>query len=192
MQTHWVFGYGSLMWNPGFAYLRRERAVLHGAHRRFCVYSFHHRGTRDCPGLVLGLDRGGCCIGFAFEVAHENWAETYTYLREREQRTEVYHEVRRRVRLATGETVRALTYMVDPGHAQYAGRLPLEKQVERIMEACGESGPNPDYAINTVAHLRQAGIHDSRLERLERALRQALHENGLPRALEAGRSSDES
>ena len=122
----WVFGYGSLMWRPGFPFLERRHAHLHGYHRALCVYSHVHRGTPERPGLVLGLDRGGRCHGVAFRVAPEEAAETVQYLREREQVTAVYVERRLPVRLAGGETVAALAYVVDRGHPQYAGRLPQE------------------------------------------------------------------
>ena len=106
--TLWVFGYGSLMWNPGFVHLRAEKAVLHGAHRALCIYSTHYRGTPDKPGLVFGLKAGGSCVGMAFEVAAADREAVIAYLRAREQISMVYHEVVRPVRLASGETVGAL------------------------------------------------------------------------------------
>lgn len=178
MAEHWIFSYGSLMWNPGFEFLRREKAVLYGAHRRFCVFSYHHRGTFEEPGLVLGLDRGGSCVGFAYEVADESWTEVYAYLKDREQRTAVYREARRLIKLSDGSEKRALTYLVDERHEQYAGPLPLEQQAEMISRACGGSGPNPDYLINTVAHLRSEGIRDSQLEEVEKALLEKLANKG--------------
>src|ERR1700757_859148 len=93
----WVFGYGSLIWRPGFDYLEARRAKLIGEHRSLCVYSFVHRGTPEKPGLVLGLDRGGACRGIAFRIAGKHRAATIAYLREREQVTPVYREVKRSV-----------------------------------------------------------------------------------------------
>src|SRR5262245_12280652 len=124
----WVFGYGSLMWRPGFAYLERTEARLIGAHRALCVYSFVHRGTPERPGLVLGLDRGGACRGIAYRVAASERAETIAYLRAREQVTMVYRDTTRRVWLSNNPTrpVTALCYVVDRSHPQYAGRLTLE------------------------------------------------------------------
>src|ERR1700742_3385850 len=97
----WVFGYGSLMWRPDFAFIERIEARLIGAHRALCVYSFVHRGTPERPGLVLGLDRGGACRGIAFRVARDDWEKTVSYLRAREQVTAVYREVSRRIWLKT-------------------------------------------------------------------------------------------
>src|SRR6202451_3621097 len=110
----WVFGYGSLMWHPGFEFLERIPARLIGLHRALCVYSFVHRGTPERPGLVLGLDRGGACQGIAFRVASADRAKTIAYLRAREQVTSVYRESVRRITFK-GEPARqvpALCYVV--------------------------------------------------------------------------------
>src|SRR6201996_9483087 len=123
----WVFGYGSLMWRPGFDFVEQVPARLIGEHRALCVYSFVHRGTPEKPGLVLGLDRGGACRGIAFRVAEEKREETIAYLRAREQVTSVYREVMRSVWLENDprQRVAALAYVVERGHVQYAGRLYL-------------------------------------------------------------------
>src|SRR6202046_462272 len=125
----WVFGYGSLMWRPGFAYLERMPARLIGLHRSLCVFSYVHRGTPEKPGLVLGLDRGGMCRGITFRVAAAKRKKTIPYLRGREQVTSVYLETVRRIELEdeARRQVRALTYVVDRGHVQYAGRLSVEQ-----------------------------------------------------------------
>lgn len=171
MSDFWVFGYGSLMWNPGFAFLRSERALLTGAHRSLCVYSWVHRGTQERPGLVFGLDNGGACRGIAYQVAEETWPGTLDYLRAREQTTMVYREHRHHVELEDGGKVEALVYMVDHGHAQYAGALPLEKQLEIVQDAVGKSGRNPEYIINTAAHLEDMGIRDTGLAWLAERLK---------------------
>src|SRR5918999_590389 len=121
----WVFGYGSLMWRPGFDFVERVDARLIGAHRALCVYSFVHRGTPERPGLVLGLDRGGACRGIAFRVAAKRRPATVKYLRDREQTTAVYRELVRGIALdgKPERRVDALCYAVDRGHPQYAGRL---------------------------------------------------------------------
>src|ERR1700755_2600912 len=103
-EGHWVFGYGSLMWRPGFAFVERQPAMLHGRRRAFCIYSVHHRGTPERKGLVLGLASGGSVVGAAYRVAEAAWAETYAYLKDREQPTETYIEARVAARLDDGRT----------------------------------------------------------------------------------------
>jgi cation transport protein ChaC len=175
MTEFWVFGYGSLIWRPGFPYLERCPARLTGAHRSLCVYSWVHRGTREKPGLVLGLDRGGACRGVAFRVAPEDWDGVVAYLREREQVTAVYLERMREVRFADGSAGEALTFLVDRAHDQYAGKLDEETQFRIVADAHGQSGDNRAYVINTAAHLAELGVADAVLERLARRLK-ALEE----------------
>lgn len=172
----YVFGYGSLMWNPGFPFLRSERAILHGAHRSLSVYSHRHRGTTERPGLVFGLSRGGSCLGVAFEVAARQWPSVFDYLQEREQDRGVYREVRREVTLAGGRRVLALAYLVDERHPQFAGRLSVPQQVALIRAASGQSGRNSEYVRNTVRHLQELGIRDRTLE----AIVAALDDDGPP------------
>ncbi len=162
----WVFGYGSLMWRPGFPYLDRKPATLHGRRRAFCIYSVHHRGTYARPGLVLGLAPGGAVRGAAFRIAEADWAATYAYLLEREQPTETYVEAQVNVRLAGGARVGALTFLSDVAHPQWAGALSLERQAELIAGAAGLSGRNVDYLRDLVGHLREDGVRDRSMERL--------------------------
>lgn len=167
MEQFWIFGYGSLMWRPGFDYLRSEPALAHGYHRSLCVYSFVHRGTPEEPGLVLGLDRGGSCHGMAFAVEPEKWADTIAYLRAREQVTSVYIEKQKTIRLIqSGRHVEAITYVVDRAHRQYAGVLSDDELLTHVRRGQGVSGRCMDYVMNTVAHLREMKLHDPRLERL--------------------------
>lgn len=163
MDDLWVFGYGSLMWRPGFAFVERRIGTVRGWHRRLCVYSHHHRGTPERPGLVLGLDRGGACRGIAFRVSAADREPTIAYLREREQVTLVYREIEARVALADDHTVTALTYVVDRAHPQYAGALPREVLLSHVRQGVGVSGANPDYVLNTLAHLEELGLHDPTL-----------------------------
>src|SRR5579863_5885063 len=160
MSDLWVFGYGSLMWRPGFAFVEREVARVRGYHRALCVYSHVHRGTPEKPGLVLGLDRGGSCRGIVFRVAAAHCDETIAYLRAREQVTAVYREVTLNVELDDGRRVMALTYSVDRRHAQYAGRLALDDVARLVAQGQGVSGANPDYVCATQAHLAALGIAD--------------------------------
>lgn len=168
MSDLWVFGYGSLMWRPGFPFEEAAPARLPGAHRSLCVYSVVHRGTRRHPGLVLGLDAGGLCHGIAFRVRPGHERRTRLYLKAREQVTRVYREAMRPVTLLDGERrrVRAMCFLVDSAHPQYAGRLPLERQAHLVRRGRGRSGLNTDYVANTVLHLAELGIRDPRLARL--------------------------
>lgn len=164
----WIFGYGSLMWRPGFAYEEAVPAQLVGAHRALCVYSVVHRGSRRNPGLVLGLDAGGTCDGLAFRVRRTHARRTQQYLRAREQVTRVYREVVRPVQLLDGDAlpVRALCFLIDQCHPQYAGRLPVTEQAYLVRRGYGMSGHNRDYVANTVRHLSGMGIEEPRLNRL--------------------------
>ena len=169
----WVFGYGSLMWRPGFAFIEQVPARLIGEHRALCVYSFDHRGTPEKPGLVLGLDRGGACRGIAFRVAATQRDEVINYLRGREQTTHVYREVMRSVWLENEarERVSALAYVVDRGHVQYAGRLSLHEQLRYVRQGHGRSGNNRDYVLETVRSIEAQGFRDSPLHQLALLLR---------------------
>jgi cation transport protein ChaC len=168
MGDFWVFGYGSLIWRPGFAHVETQRARLHGYRRSLCVYSFVHRGTRERPGLVLGLDRGGSCVGLAFRVPGELRDEVIAYLRERELVTNVYLERLLKVRLAGGGTVDAVVYIVDRLHEQYAGALDAAEAAAVVRGAVGQSGINEDYVLSTLEHLEALGIRDHWLEDVAR------------------------
>jgi glutathione-specific gamma-glutamylcyclotransferase len=167
----WVFGYGSLMWNPGFAYEERRNAEIRGLHRALCIWSHVHRGTPERPGLVLGLDLGGACHGVAFRVAPENWAATVDYLRQREQVTSVYIEIVHEAALDDGRRVSALAYRADRHHPQYCGILSRERILETVRGAVGLSGANPDYVLATHDHLEELGIPDETLSWLTERLR---------------------
>ncbi|WP_244462646.1 gamma-glutamylcyclotransferase [Methyloceanibacter caenitepidi] len=176
--TLWVFGYGSLMWRPGFPFDAHTPARLEGAHRALCIYSVLHRGTPNEPGLVLGLDEGGRCEGVAFRVEPGAENDTIAYLREREQVTDVYVETYREIVLSngSGQTVRALTYVADPTHAQYAGALDIETQLRIVRAGRGQAGANIDYVLNTVEHLESLGTHDPLLFALAERLRNEMDE----------------
>jgi cation transport protein ChaC len=162
----WVFGYGSLMWRPGFAFIERQPATLHGRRRAFCIYSVHHRGTHERKGLVLGLAPGGSVRGSAYRISEADWPDVYAYLREREQPTETYVEGRVRASLSDGRRLDALAFLSDRRHPQWAGSLSLERQAELIAGAEGLSGRNVDYLADLVLHLREAGVRDRTMEQL--------------------------
>ena len=164
----WVFGYGSLMWRPGFDFEERTLATVRGYRRALCVYSHFHRGTPDKPGLVLGLDRGGSCKGVAFRVRAEAVTETLAYLRAREQVTMVYRERRLGATLADGQLIQTVAYVVDRTHVQYAGALDLAALERFVTQGVGVSGANPDYVRATYEHMLQLGIADATLGALVR------------------------
>jgi cation transport protein ChaC len=162
----WIFGYGSLMWRPGFPHVERRRAILHGRRRAFCIYSVHHRGVPEAPGLVLGLAPGGSVRGMAFRVDEADWPGTYDYLLRREQPTETYVEAWAEVRLADRRRVRALVFLSDMSHPQWAGDLDLDSQARLIANSEGLSGRNIDYLRDLVRHLRAEGVADRAMESL--------------------------
>ena len=167
----WIFGYGSLIWRPGFHYDEAYVARIVGFQRAFCIYSTHHRGNDSQPGLVLGLNRGGMCHGMAFRVSGQHRNETLRYLRAREQINGVYRETQTPIELVGhGNVHMAVTYVVETAHPSYAGRLPFQRQVQIIRNARGRSGPNIEYLINTSMHLRELSIRDRNLERLSAAV----------------------
>src|ERR1700685_572747 len=175
----WVFGYGSLMWHPGFEFLERIPARLIGLHRALCVYSFVHRGTPERPGLVLGLDRGGMCRGIAFRVAAAPRETTIAYLRAREQVTTVYLETMRRIELEehARRRVQALCFIVDRSHVQYAGRLSLNERLHLVRQGHGRSGANCDYVIETVQAVEALGYPETDLH-LPAARLLSAHQGG--------------
>jgi cation transport protein ChaC len=169
----WVFGYGSLMWRPGFRFDVRAKATVTGWRRRLCIYSHVYRGTPERPGLVLGLDRGGECVGVAFRVDARFRDPTLKYLRDRELVTAVYLETFVAVALESGETAEAVTYVADPLHHQYAPPLARERLLALVRQGVGQSGANSEYVINTRDHLAEMGIADRELEELVADLRRA-------------------
>jgi cation transport protein ChaC len=159
----WVFGYGSLMWKPGFTFQQSCHARLHGYHRSLCVYSWVHRGTQERPGLVFGLDNGGACKGIAFRFAPEQEADILAYLDARELVTDVYQRKRLMIRTDQGR-VPAWCYVVRRDHAQYAGKLSETELLARVENSEGRSGHNRDYVLSTVSHLKELGVDDAVLK----------------------------
>ncbi len=159
------------MWRPGFPYEELQTARIHGYHRSLCVWSWVYRGTQSKPGLVLGLDAGGSCIGRAFRVTSTNKIDAVNYLYEREMVTAVYVPTFLPVRLESRRQVTALTFIVDKAHAQYAGKLSAEQAAEAVLRGRGCSGDNTDYVANTVQHLDELGIRDRILHRVHAIVR---------------------
>jgi glutathione-specific gamma-glutamylcyclotransferase len=166
MLPRWVFAYGSLMWNPGFRFISHWPASVSGYHRSLCVLSYHYRGTREKPGLVLGLDKGGECQGLAYEVSAEAWEGTLAYLTAREKISDAYDERILPIRLDDGREVEALAYVMKPDHPQYAGALTADEIRQHVLQGEGLAGSCVVYVRKTLAHLREMGISDPHLEAL--------------------------
>ena len=176
----WVFGYGSLMWNPCFRYVESRRALLRGYHRSLCILSVRSRGTTDKPGLALGLDRGGSCNGFAFRVAAGDIAEARSLLWQREMPNDVYEPKLLPVRLKAGDRVPALAFVARREHRQYVGDLKPEHAAALVVQGVGASGTALDYLRKVVVHLDDFGIADCPLHRvLELAETMSVNRHGI-------------
>ena len=163
MDTLWVFGYGSLIWDPGFTVTEQEIARLEGFHRSFCMWSIHHRGTQEDPGLVLALDAAETfCDGVAFRAAEPE--ATLEYLRERELVSSAYLEEWHDITMRDGRCVSAVCYVINREHVQYCGDLTLERQAQVIASAVGGRGPNTEYLFNTAKHINDLGLPDADLD----------------------------
>lgn len=169
----WVFGYGSLLWNPGFSPVATRRAVLRDYHRSFCMLSIHHRGTVEKPGLVLALDEtaGATCTGVAFQVAQDEADAVLAMLRERELISSAYVERMLLLTLEDDTPVTALAYVINRDHEQYC-QFDLETQAQLIARSVGGRGPNPEYLYNTADHLTKMGIRDADMDWLVTRVRQ--------------------
>ncbi len=162
----WIFGYGSLMWRTGFPYLEAAPARLHGYHRCLCIYSINYRGTPDCPGLVMGLDRGGSCKGQAFKVAAEDKARVLDYLQGREMVHGVYVPRTAVIKLENGRRIPACVFITKRDHRQYAGKLGLERTAKLVRQGTGCRGSALEYLENTLEHMEAMGIKDAGLRQV--------------------------
>jgi glutathione-specific gamma-glutamylcyclotransferase len=188
-EDFWVFAYGSLMWNPGFPFLESHPALVRGYHRSFCVESTHYRGTRERPGLVLGLDRGGACRGRAYKVCRTQGKTVSDYLHEREMLSGIYEPrwLRATLQPAAGspmevpstralprpppQIVAAAAFVVDRRHESYR-RLRADEVAEQILWGVGTKGTNVAYLENTVRHLDELGVADGPLHDVLRLVRE--------------------
>jgi len=165
----WVFAYGSLIWKPLIHYVEQRRALLHGFHRRFCLRSRGARGTVDNPGLVLGLDFGGCCNGVAFRIEAAKARHELKMIWRREMVLGSYAP--RWVNLACDDSsVRAVAFVVNHAHPHYAGKLPADELTRILATAGGTLGSCAEYLHQTVECLTSSGIHDPHLTELRAAV----------------------
>lgn len=162
----WVFGYGSLMWSPGFPHKEQHLARVHGYHRALCILSTRYRGTQRRPGLVVGLCRGGSCWGMAFRVERRHVGATLRRLWNREMPRRVYEPRMVLAQLSRGRAVRALAFLADPDHPAYVRELDLNGRARLVAQGIGQRGPCIDYIHNTLQHMREVGVHDPHLERI--------------------------
>lgn len=180
----WIFGYGSLMWSPGFDYKAKAHGRIHGYHRALCILSTRYRGTERKPGLVMGLCRGGSCWGMAFRVEAERVRHALARLWKREMPRRVYAPRLVRVQLHSGREVRALAFLADPTHPAYVRELDLHSRARLVAQGIGQRGLCVDYIRNTLEHMRALGLTDPHLERILAAAN-ALRGNGAGEAAQA-------
>ncbi|MCY3873720.1 MAG: gamma-glutamylcyclotransferase [Rhodobacteraceae bacterium] len=168
----WVFGYGSLIWQPGFEFVESVPGTLHGFARSFCMWSVHYRGSRRSPGLVLALkpQPGSFCRGLAFRVEASHGDAVLEVLRDRELMASAYREEWQTVELEDERRVSAVCYVVDTGHELYSGELSIEEQADIIGRSFGERGHNREYLFRTCERLESLGIVDSDLVELAGAV----------------------
>lgn len=162
----WVFGYGSLMWAPGFSYRQKALGRIHGYHRALCILSTRYRGTKRKPGLVMGLCRGGSCWGMAYRVHSARVRHALARLWKREMPRRVYAPRLLQVQLGSGRQVRALAFLADPTHPAYVRELDLHGRARLVAQGIGQRGPCVDYIRKTLDHMRELGVSDPHLERI--------------------------
>jgi cation transport protein ChaC len=162
----WVFGYGSLMWAPGFRYSAKATALVRGYHRALCILSSRYRGTPEKPGLVMGLCRGGSCWGMAFRVPAARVRGVLTALWKREMLNRVYKPTLVPVTVAPGRRIRALAFVADTSHRQFVKELDLHGRARLVAQGIGERGHCVDYIRNTLEHMLALGVNDPHLARI--------------------------
>ena len=180
----WVFGYGSLMWSPGFSYKQKTRGRVHGYHRALCILSTRYRGTKRKPGLVMGLCRGGSCWGMAYQVHAAGVRRALARLWKREMPRRVYAPRLLQVQIPGGRQVRALAFLADPTHPAYVHELDLHGRARLVAQGIGQRGTAVDYIRHTLEHMRELGVSDPHLERILHAAL-ALGSNGSGAAARA-------
>ena len=168
LENFWVFGYGSLMWNPGFPYNESRRARIYGLHRSLCIRSVRYRGTEEQPGLVLGLDLGGSCTGMGYLIEPSQQRRVADYLQDREMLNDIYRPSIRKIELDDGRRVMALAFVVKRHHSAYVRHLSLEQRADIVANATGQRGSNIEYVMSTLDTLESIGIRDRELHMVGR------------------------
>ena len=174
----WIFGYGSLMWSPGFPFKAQLVARVHGYHRALCILSTRYRGTPRKPGLVMGLCRGGSCWGVAFRVEASRVRRVLARLWSREMPRRVYEPRLVRASSRRGRPIHALAFIADPGHPSYVRELDLHGRARLVAQGLGQRGHCVDYIRNTLDHMHGVGVRDPHLERILHAALALREEHG--------------
>jgi len=169
----WVFGFGSLMWNPAFHFVERRTARIHGFHREFCLWARAGRGSPERPGLMLSLERGGSCTGVAYRIARRAAATELDVIWRREMFTGAYRPVWTTAHTPKGPEP-AIVFSANRAHERYVTGLPEAEVARYLANGAGKMGRCSDYLFDTVAHLRQLGIRDRRMEALEAKVRRRM------------------
>ena len=169
----WLFAYGSLMWRPELDFAEARLAIVRGWHRRFCLWQWRYRGSRERPGLMLALDRGGACRGMAYRVVGPGLREKIAGVWRREMIGDGYRP-RWVTAVTPQERVTAVTFVANRQGERYAGALPEEEIARFIAGACGHAGPSAEYLLETVCRCEELGIHDPGLWRLQELVARRL------------------
>lgn len=186
----WVFGYGSLMWRPGFSHDQREAALLRGYHRRYCLISTRGRGTPETPGMMLGLLPGGTCTGVAYRVTPGRETEALAYLDERENEGSSNRRVLFPVQILSGggaalESAWAFLPMVSGEN--YVGAIAAQTCARNIAAGAGKRGTALEYLRSMLAEVTALGAEEPRMEALLREVERVAGDRGGAPAAARGR-----
>lgn len=177
----WLFAYGSLIWKPEFEHTAEMEGVARGWHRSFCFRVTRFRGSAECPGLMMALDRGGQCRGLLYKLPDGDPAPLLDKLFRREFTSKPPNSMPRWVSVETGgRTIRALTFVMNRQSTAYVGKLSLEAVADTLASACGHWGSGAEYLRNTVSHLDGRGIRDRNLWRLQAMVAERIDRQDKP------------
>jgi len=164
----WLFAFGSLIWKPECTYVEERCGIAHGWHRSFCFRIRRYRGTPECPGLMMSLDRGGQCKGMLYRLPGDTLREQLHQLCRRETTVKPPNTVARWITVTSeGLSLRAIAFVINRESKSYVGRLAPEQVADTLVTACGHWGSGAEYLFNTVARLEEHGIHDRYLWQLQ-------------------------
>ncbi|MZR30101.1 gamma-glutamylcyclotransferase [Sneathiella litorea] len=174
----WVFGYGSLLWNPAFHFTEWQPARLFGFRRRFCLQASIGRGSPEKPGLMLALDHGGSCKGRAFHIAPEKIDSETDILWMREMVSGAYNARHIHIQLPDRK-VKGLTFVINRSHPRYVSNIGMEETVQLLASGEGHLGTCRDYLNNTIAHLDEMNVQDRYLHEIQQKMRKLDHQNDI-------------